>query len=134
MSERGNGFSLIEVVIATALLVAALTGVAQLFASSTGANVSSRQHTVSTLAAIDKLEQLRALPFDDPMLAVSPPGTLINDVDGYFDAPLEGYRRRWSIAALPSFPATAVVLQVVVFKVGRSADAHLVTVKARKAA
>jgi prepilin-type N-terminal cleavage/methylation domain-containing protein len=55
------GFSLIEVVIAMALLTLVSLGVAQLFATSTRVNLMARGMTSTTVLAEQKLEQIRSL-------------------------------------------------------------------------
>lgn len=127
-----RGFTLVEALIAMTLLMLAITGIVQVLTLSRAANDAARRATQATLMAMDKMEQLRALPIDDPALALSPPGTLRNDIDGYADAPVAGYARRWSIAPLPANPAGAVVVQVRVVCRTAPAEARLVTIKARK--
>jgi len=121
-----------EVLLAIALLTAVFVGVAQVFAAATRANAIARHITLATMAAVEKMEQLRALPFDDGLLAPSPPGCLRADLDGCSDTPLEGYIRRWSIELLPASPATSLVVSVVVFHRIDAADVRLVTIKTRK--
>src|SRR2546423_15347124 len=58
----GNaGFSLLEVLVATALLATALVSLAQLFAMSTRSNIGSRNTTYAAVLAQQKLEELRSL-------------------------------------------------------------------------
>jgi type II secretory pathway pseudopilin PulG len=62
------GFSLIEVLFATGLMVVALVSLAQLFALSTRANYSSKTTTYAALLARQKMEQLRGLTWGfDPL-------------------------------------------------------------------
>ena len=132
---RDRGFTLVEVLVAVLLLIVIFAGVAQLFASSTMANATSRRTTLATMAAADKMEQFHAVAFDDPALAASPPGTLLNDLDGYYDVPIAGCVRRWAIEPLPAHPTTALVFRVAVSgRAGRGcpADARLVTIRTRK--
>ncbi len=72
-SNSSSGFSLIEVLIATALLATSLVAVAQLFAIATKANSSARTSTFATVLAQQKMEQLRELAwgFDQQNNAVS---------------------------------------------------------------
>ena len=121
-----------EVLIAIALLTLVFVGVAQVFAASARANVVARHVTLATVAAVEKMEQLRALPFDDPALAPSPPGCLRADLDGCSDTPLEGYARRWSIDLLPASPTTSLVVSVLVSHRTEPSDVRLVTIKTRK--
>src|SRR5262249_51749716 len=92
-------------------------------------NARARAMTLATIAAVEQIERLQALPLDDPALAPSPPGTLTGDVAGYVDAPFVGFTRRWSGEPLPSLPSTGVVVRVVVAHRVGSGEARLVAVK-----
>jgi hypothetical protein len=61
VSERGS--TLIEVMVATTILVTGVVSMAQMFMLSTVNNSSSRNDTLSTVLAEQKLEQLRALTY-----------------------------------------------------------------------
>ena len=61
MDERQRGFSILEVLVATSILTAAIAALAQLFAISTRANVSAKTTTIATVLARQKMEQLRGL-------------------------------------------------------------------------
>jgi prepilin-type N-terminal cleavage/methylation domain-containing protein len=104
-----RGFSLVEVLVATAVLSVALVSLAQLFAIATKANTSSRSTTIAAVLAEQKMEQLRSLtwgfdtiglPFSDistdlsvvpetpiggPGLSPSPAGTLSQNTTGFVD-------------------------------------------------
>ena len=56
-----RGFSIIEVLMATALMVTAVASLAQLFALSTTRNTSAKNTTFASLLAQQKMEQLRSL-------------------------------------------------------------------------
>jgi type II secretory pathway pseudopilin PulG len=56
-----SGFSLIEVMVASGLLVTALVTLAQLFVISTRSNLGSHNTTYAAVLAEQKLEELRAL-------------------------------------------------------------------------
>ena len=114
-SSRSNqtaGFTLIEVLIATALLVSVAVGTAHLFAIVTNAGRAAREQTSTTILAAAKLEELRSLtwayepvpgaspllrtdvsadlsvdpPSDGgPGLSLSPPGTLAQSVPPYVE-------------------------------------------------
>jgi prepilin-type N-terminal cleavage/methylation domain-containing protein len=60
-SRREAGFSLIEVLVATAVLAVAVVGLAQLAGVAVRANTSSRGTTFATMLAQQKMEQLREL-------------------------------------------------------------------------
>lgn len=106
-SERG--FSLVETLVATLLLAVSLVSLAQLFGMATRANVDAKTTTLVTMAAQQKMEQLRSLTWTrdrdgnevsdfvtdtavDPSaasggtgLTSSPSNTLTESVDGYVD-------------------------------------------------
>jgi hypothetical protein len=56
-----SGFSLLEVMVATGLLVTALVTLAQLFVISARSNIGSHNTTYASVLAEQKLEELRAL-------------------------------------------------------------------------
>ncbi len=111
-----RGFSLIEVLVASALMVVALAGLAQLAVASVLAGDGSRAVTLAAVLASQKIEQLRALawtvdaagaPVSDTAtdtsrsperpaggtgLAPSPPDALLEDTSGYCDY-LDGHGR-----------------------------------------
>ena len=104
-----RGFSLLEVLFATTMLVVGVAGLAQLFALSTRTNTSARATTFASLLAQQKMEQLRGLtwgfdtlglPLTDTStniaaavesptggtgLTPSPTGTLGSNTNGYVD-------------------------------------------------
>ena len=128
-----RGFSLVEVLVAMAILVGAIVTLAMVMARSASTNAWARRATYATLLASDKLEQLRALPVDADELAPSAADTLATDCDGFFDEPAAGYKRRWSIVPLATQPGSVVVTVTVSW--GESPpQALLTTVKVRRAA
>jgi type II secretory pathway pseudopilin PulG len=111
-SSGAAGFSLVEVLVSIGIFAFAALSVAQLFTVATSANFASKSQTSTTLLAVAKMEQLKALtwgydqassnlglPISDtttdlsqPMpsgggtgLNPSPAGTLDSNVDGYVD-------------------------------------------------
>src|SRR5947207_1671073 len=107
--DAGAGFSLLEVLVATTLLAAALAAVAQLFAVATKSNFSAKATTFASLLAQQKMEQLRGLTYGFDVLGLpltdtttditvapesvtggkglspSPAGTLGQNMSGYCD-------------------------------------------------
>jgi prepilin-type N-terminal cleavage/methylation domain-containing protein len=123
---QARGFSLIEALVAMALLSGAVLSATLLFALSTRANAGAHQITMASLLARDKLEELRIAgrPLDS-----SPADSLVRTYRDYADAidrfgqsigsaqPLPDaavYLRRWSIQSSGPAPADSVVLDVVV--------------------
>ena len=68
-----SGFSLVEVLVAAAVLMTGLIAVAQMFVASTNQNMAARRVTTTAVLAQQKIEQLRALAwgFDEFGLPVS---------------------------------------------------------------
>jgi prepilin-type N-terminal cleavage/methylation domain-containing protein len=75
VSERmSRGFTLVEVLIATALFVTIAVGVAQLALVSTRAVRASREQTTAVILAAAKIDQLRALDWTyEPEVPGDPP-------------------------------------------------------------
>jgi prepilin-type N-terminal cleavage/methylation domain-containing protein len=137
---KADGFSLIEVLVATAILIASMAGVARLFTISIDRRDAAAVATVASILAEQKLEELRdvaaiASPSPDNSLDVDIPpyGDLVDAqgvsaTDAAARQPSRVFRRRWSITSLPG--SDAVVLRVVV----TPGDARLVTIRTRRAA
>ncbi len=104
-----GGFSLLEALVAVTLLAVVLTSIGQLGVVAVASGIEARHQSVLTAAAVEKMEQLRALawghdgsnlPVSDttsdvshvpsrasggPGLLPSPAGTLDHDTPGYVD-------------------------------------------------
>ncbi len=107
--RNARGFSLLEVLVAMAILTSGVTALAQLATISTRANVSARTTTSAALLAQAKMEQLRSLawgldadgipvsdltsdiaaapntPTGGVGLSASPPDALVRNDSGYYD-------------------------------------------------
>jgi hypothetical protein len=145
MPGSSHGFSLVEALIATMVMVAGIVGLAALYDVAVRTNAAARTATVASMLAVDRMEQLRSVPFvvGGVRPALSPSGTLSANIDGFCDfldaksnparVDVATYVRRWAVTALAGDPDNAVVLQVVAFAIARPADrVQLVTVKARR--
>jgi type II secretory pathway pseudopilin PulG len=108
-ARRERGFSLIETLVAIALLIAVAVSLAPLFSSGQRSNHRARALTMASMLAAEKMEQLRSLAWSfDPLglpltdtsadlrvsperpaggtgLRASPADALDRDVDGYCD-------------------------------------------------
>jgi len=154
-----DGFTLIETMVATGILVTALAGLAHLLALSVQTTRDAGSQAAALSAAADKIEVFRSLPFTfdpvgapitDPALAVAG-GGLDHDTDGFTDhvdaggavvAPESGagpvFTRRWRVSALDLYVPEALVIEVCVFRwpAGglplRAAVACLATVRVRQ--
>jgi prepilin-type N-terminal cleavage/methylation domain-containing protein len=157
-----GGFSLLEVLVATAVFVVAVVALAQLFAVAIDANARARSMTLAALLAQQKMEELVAAfsqqDVNGAILDVSPAGALDRNTSGYCDyvdqrgqslgggiAPPPGaaYLRRWSLDPLPVYPDSTRILQVVATRSRGAADAasavtmrpdttRLITVRTRR--
>lgn len=118
VTERG--FSLVEALVATTLMVVGVVALAQLFTVATVSNMSASHATHATVLASQKLEELRALAWDHIRTE--------SDADQ-----VGAYTRRWTIAPLPADPDDTIVIQVSVTRgAGPSPeDARLVTLMTR---
>jgi type II secretory pathway pseudopilin PulG len=129
-SERG--FSLVEVLIASTILIVALLSLAQLLSLATAANGAAGRATFSAVLAAEKLEELHTLTWESVRRQAG------ESVD-YFDRsgrPVPNpaaatYSRRWLIDPLPVDPDNSLVIQVVVS--GRRDEARIAGVRTRKA-
>lgn len=95
-----RGFSLLEVLIAAAILASALLSLAQLIAFAVKATAAAGRMTDAALLAAQKVEQLRAGSWDDLQ-----PGT---------DSPAAGFTRTWTVTPMAADPDYAALLDVVV--------------------
>ncbi|HVH25108.1 MAG TPA: hypothetical protein VM818_00065 [Vicinamibacterales bacterium] len=149
--KAATGFSLVEVLVATTIVIVGVASLAHLFVVSADASRLAHSSSMALLAAQQKLEALRA---DAIGLGLSPPGTLGANTPPYVDylsvdgtslnatltLPPVGtvFVRRWSVEPLSGSSREGVQLQVVVIPWNASRPnvpgaAHLVSVKARRA-
>jgi prepilin-type N-terminal cleavage/methylation domain-containing protein len=61
------GFTLIETLITTLILVSGLVAVAQLFSYTVAANISNQQRTAATILVTEKIEQLKSVSIRNPL-------------------------------------------------------------------
>jgi prepilin-type N-terminal cleavage/methylation domain-containing protein len=127
-----NGFTLIETIVATAIVATALSALAHLFVLGAAQTHRNRQALPALAAAQGKLRQLQAAAWtsvsEAPELAASPADTLTANVAGFVEhldndmhlmastAPDAdaAYVRRWAIRPLVSGDLDTLVLQVCV--------------------
>jgi prepilin-type N-terminal cleavage/methylation domain-containing protein len=130
---RAGGFTLVEVLVATAILVTIAAGTAQLFALAIRHTVAARQQLAMSVAASRKIDELAAA-----VAAHAVPETAMGAVDraveGFSDVTTEcgaALERRWVIAPLPASSPTAVVIVVRVVPVARRAapDLEVATIR-----
>jgi len=156
-----DGFTLLETVVATGVLVTALAGIAQLFALSVRSTRDAGAQGAALIAAQDKIEVLRSLaltygpvgaPVTDTGLASSASLSLSEDTAGFVDyLDIQGavvavaddgrgavLTRRWRITPIDYFVPDAIAIEVCVFRwpaaglTPVTAQACLATVRARQ--
>lgn len=112
-----TGVTLIEVLIATVILVVGLVAGAQLLALSIQMHQLAAETTDATRLANNKLEELMKLNFAaDPAIQITPVGLdpLTQNVPNYFDVPVAGvYTRRWLVQAGPTATTRLVTVRLV---------------------
>jgi type II secretory pathway pseudopilin PulG len=150
-----RGFALIEALVAALLVATAVAGLTHLVTLGLAQSSRTRQSTVALTLAQAKLEELRALAwlfdFDGARvssaeLSTSPPATLTQNVDGWFEqldrsgasgAPddVTHYWRRWAIAPADAADDDTLRLQVCVctsVRPGGATDACVWALRTRK--
>lgn len=153
-ADDDRGFSLLEVLVATSILVVGVAALAQLLVLARSANARAQQTTAATVLAQQKIEDLVPAAAAGG-LAASPQGTLTASIAGYCDfvdrtgrvldggppAPVgSAYVRRWQVDPLPNSPRHTWILQVHVTGVRNAAasgarlpgDARVVSAVAEK--
>lgn len=152
-----RGFTLVETLVATGILITALAGVAQLFVLGTQLTKGASATGLALIAAQDKLESLRGLtfaysplgqPLTDLALQPSPASSLGEDLPPYVDwvdssgqarpdADGAALVRRWRITPLATTTPDAIAIEVCVFQARgagdvQAADACLSTLRTRQ--
>ncbi len=159
--SANDGFTLLETVVATGVLVTALAGLAQLFALTARSTRDAGAQGAVLTAAQDKIERLRALalgygPLGEAMtdlaLAVADTGSLDDDITGFVDylradgavVDIESdghgavWTRRWRITPVDAYAPEALAIEVCVFPypadglAPRAAQVCLATVRTRQ--
>jgi type II secretory pathway pseudopilin PulG len=129
-SERG--FSLVEILIASTILIVALLSLAQLLSLATAANGAAGRVTFSAVLAAEKLEELHTLTWESVRRQA---GESVDYLDRsgrpVGNAAAATYGRRWLIDPLPVDPDNSLVIQVIVS--GRRDEARIAAVRTRKA-
>jgi len=116
--RTASGFTLVEVSVATGVLVVTALGTAQLFGLALRQTIAARDRTLMTLVATRTLDQLAARSADGAIAAAAP-DCLDRDCDGFADMAGEGgvvYARRWVVAFPPEHSGATAAFVVRIFR------------------
>ncbi len=83
--RSNRGFTLIETLITTGILVTGLVAVASLFSWSAATNLMNQQRTASTSLVADKMEQFKAAGLTDAMWTAGGSLNAASPSTGYWD-------------------------------------------------
>ena len=93
-----RGFSLVEVLVAAAIMATALLSLAQLIGSATKATANAGRTTYAALFAMQKIEELRAASW--------------SEIQSGSDSPAPGFIRTWSVEPLNVDPDYLALVEV----------------------
>jgi prepilin-type N-terminal cleavage/methylation domain-containing protein len=132
MKRHADGFTLIEVMLALFLIGLGLLAAAPLFIYAAQGTAVGADFGSAGAIAVERLELLRGVDFDD--LALAQGGSLTADVTGYFDASHSDFDVRWLIVDNVSPPNTKTITVTVTAKrqvVGLAKGATVTTLRAK---
>jgi len=125
-----HGFSLIEVLVAAAILAVGLLSLAQLLAMTVSANAAAGRTTYAAALAAQKLEDLRAEPWSVLEANIGESADSLDRSGSSIDASsAAAFRRRWFVEPWFGDPAHTLVIRVIVTTARE--EAATVTVRTR---
>jgi prepilin-type N-terminal cleavage/methylation domain-containing protein len=135
MNSHADGFSLVEVMVATCVLAVGLVSLVQLALLAQAANRSAALVTVAAMLAQNKMEQLRGLSWPDANESCCEHFDVHGGgLPGGAGLPVgTAFVRRWRIDPLAALPESARVLQVWVTPAGGASPVRLVSIRSRRA-
>jgi len=105
--QSEKGFTLIEVLIAMAILAVGLLAIATMQISAIRVNSTARNITERSTHAQDKLEELVAKQYTDPELSITDGGDPHEDSD-----PPDGFNVSWTVTTGPSTNTLLITVSV----------------------
>jgi prepilin-type N-terminal cleavage/methylation domain-containing protein len=109
-----RGFSLLEVLVATTIMVVALVSLAQVLALATALNASAGRTTVAATLASQKLESLRGLSWDSLQQQVGRSVDYLDRSGLAIDAEAAAFTRESIVQPLADDPPNLVGIRVIV--------------------
>ena len=125
------GFTLIESLIATGLVVTIALGSAQLFTVAIARNLSAREQLAMSLLASTKVNDLAAAA-SDGTIAISPADCIERVTDGCADTAVDNgrtYVRRWRVSLVAGFADDVVAIAVRVTPANGAGDIRVGTIR-----
>lgn len=129
--RRDAGFSLIEALIASGLVVAISLGIAQLFTYAIAQNLAARDQLLMGVAAAAKIDELSAAIVAGSA-GVTPSDALDRPLAGCTDTIVESgraYVRRWRIDEVPGYGGSAYAITLRVMPAAGGTDLRLTTMR-----
>ena len=133
MSSNDRGFTLLEALIATGLLVIVSLGSAQLFTIAIARNLSAREQLAMSLLASTKVDDLAAAAAEGT-IELSPSDSLERGTAGWTDVSVHAgrpYVRRWRVSQVPGYADDLVAIAVRVTPEAGSGDVRMATIRER---
>jgi len=133
MPHNDRGFTLLEALIATGLLIVIALGSAQLFSIAIARNLSAREQLVMSLLASTKVDDLADAAAEGP-IELSPSDSLERAAAGWTDVSVHSgrpYVRRWRVSQVPGYADELVAIAVRVTPEAGSGDVRVATIRER---
>ena len=110
-SQKDQGFTLIEVLIAITIFAVGLLAVAAMQISAINVNSTAGQITTRITWAQDKLEELMALPYSDPWIEDlgDPPSGTDSDGNAHQETTSDGYTISWTVTDNTPISSTKLI-------------------------
>jgi type IV pilus assembly protein PilV len=126
-SQKDQGFTLIEVLIAITIFAVGLLAVATMQISAINVNSTAGQITTRMTWAQDKLEELMALPYSDPWLQdLGNPPSGMDSAGNVHQEISDGYTISWAVTDNNPVPDTKLITVSVT---GRGKTSQLTSMK-----
>ncbi|GBC84346.1 hypothetical protein HRbin11_00771 [bacterium HR11] len=116
----GRGFSLVEALVAMAILIVGVLGLVTMFVYATRMGVRAGHMSVLNHLAAEKLDQLRGLDFDDPALSpgIHPAIAPVGGGSAEYYYPVPGFSADWSLRWIVTANAPEPNMKTVVVEAG----------------
>lgn len=103
VNSTNGGFTLCEIMMAIAIFAIGILAVTSMQLRSIGLNATARTQTEATTLAVDRMEQLLALPYDDPLL---------DEGNSPWQAQTGSYTIEWNVSEDVDLPMKHITISV----------------------